>query len=416
MMTKTIATLCTTALLLLLAVCPAPANAQQWQHVDELPAGPMTALWTQGDTLVAGGSNKLYFTYDGGATWDSSAVIHPALDFIEAVYWAQGRLFVGTVVDGVFSSADGGHSWQPDNNGLTGLGAYSISEIAGRGDSLYAGTYGAGVFVKKISTQSAWSPYNVGMPWGNIESLTNIDGELFAGSGSNNTVSRQAPPGDTWIETPFAPLDGSLNAFLGVIRRGGILLAAGNWRLYRSDDHGGSWTPYDAGTGFLASARFVAAGDRVIANLAKPAGLSFIQYTDDQGLSWHQFEPPVGGYGYDLAQQNGWLYSARDNGLWRIAVSTRAGEPAGERPALAQNFPNPFAGSTTIPFTLSKKGWVELAVFDATGAPVRTIWRGELPAGSHIMDFDARNLPTGLYHYRLTTEAGIISRPMLLMR
>ncbi|MBV6441071.1 MAG: hypothetical protein EPGJADBJ_02750 [Saprospiraceae bacterium] len=395
----------------------APLDAQQWQQVNELPAGQMSALFVKGDTLFVAGLNKLYFTYDGGDTWDSSAVISPTLDIISAVRYSQGRLYVGTEFEGVYTSANGGQSWQTDNNGLAGLGATNISSLAIRGDSLYAGTYGAKVFVKKISTNSNWSAYNTGMPWGNVESLTNIDGRLFAGSGGNATVSVQESPGHTWTEMLFAQFSGEMNSFLGVVRQGDVLLAAGNSGLYRSADDGANWTPYNPGTGFLGSAHFVVAGDRVIANLAKPVGLTFLQYTDDYGQNWQHFEPPItGSYGFDIALCNGKLYSARSNGLWRISLTTRVDDPAGEKPEPGQNFPNPFSGSTTIPVTLTQQTWMELSVFDAGGAYIRTIWRGEKPAGAHQIEFYAGDLPPGIYVCRLMTETGVASRLMTIAR
>lgn len=150
-----------------------------------------------------------------------------------------------------------------------------------------------------------------------MESLHNVDGKLFAGAGGNAAVAVQVTPGHAWEEIPFAVFDGSQNSFLGVVRQGNVLLAAGTLGLYRSDDGGENWTHYDVGTGVLGTARLVVFGGRVIASLAKPSGLSFLKYTDNQGLDWNNFEPALAGSaGYDLAVYNGQLYAARSNGLW----------------------------------------------------------------------------------------------------
>lgn len=411
MKTKT-STAWLTTLLLAFALS---GTAQQWERITELPTEPFTALFALGDTLFAAGKNTIYYTADGGGQWYSTAVIDPELDYISALHFSPNRWYVGSIVKGMYRSTDGGKSWQPDNQGLTGLGSLNISSLASRGDSLYVGTYGAKIFVKKISANSAWSPYAAGLPWFNVESITNIGGTLYAGSGGNATVSRQAYPGHTWEELPFAVFGGALNSFLAAVQQGEVLLAAGTLGLYRSMDQGNTWTPYNPGTGVLGSARFTLAGQRVIANLAKPAAISFIKYTDNQGLSWHDFNPPLtGSYGFDLLYWKGQLFSAREDGLWRIGLATPVQEPQSAIAALGQNYPNPFSGTTHIPLHLNQQTWIELAVFDAQGRLVRQLWRGELPAGRHQFDFDAASLPAGLYFCRLSAGTTMQTRRILV--
>ncbi|MBK8706747.1 MAG: T9SS type A sorting domain-containing protein [Saprospiraceae bacterium] len=382
-------------------------QAQTWERVGELPAGEMTAMFSQGDTLYAGGVNKIYYTYDGGAGWDSSAVVHPLVDFIEAVHYIQGHLFVGTVLDGVFRSDNGGQTWSPDNAGLSGLGALSISGFASRGDSLYVATYGAGVFVKNIATNSFWSPYNAGIPWGNIESLHHIDGVLFAGSGGNATLSRQTYPSQVWEEIPFDNFNGEINGLLSLVKQDDVLLAVGMQGLYRSTDGGDTWAWQNTGVGFVSNASLVVSGNRVIARLTRSSGLTFHKYTTDQGQSWHNFEPALtGSIGYDIAICGGRLFAARSNGLWRITLITADEEPAPQWAALGQNYPNPFRGQTTIPVSLATGGFVNLSLYDAAGSLVRTLWRGEQSAGNYQLTLDMGNLPAGVYSYRLMTAAG----------
>ncbi|MCH7515666.1 MAG: VCBS repeat-containing protein [Bacteroidetes bacterium] len=68
---------------------------------------------------------------------------------------------------------------------------------------------------------------------------------------------------------------------------------------------------------------------------------------------------------------------------------------------LQQNYPNPFNPSTKIKFSLSTDSNVSLTIFDILGQEVITLVNGNLAAGSHTINFDAANLNSGMYFYRI---------------
>lgn len=391
-------------------------TAQQWQQVSELPAIQMSALLAKGDTLYAAGPNKVYFSFDGGQSWDSTLALNLDFDFIQDLHYVKGKLYAGTGIDGVFWSDDG-QNWHQNNTGLSGAGAHDISGLVSRGDSLYVSTYGAGVFVKKISSNSSWSTYNSNLPWFNVESISNVEGKLFAGAGGNATVSYQAYPAGSWSEVPFAEFDGSLNAFLGAIKTDDILIGAGTLGLYRSTDGGDTWTTFITGLGVMGLVRLTEFSGRVFANLVKPGGLTFILYTDDKGLSWESFPDQItGAVSYDLVAFNNQLYSARNDGLWYRALVTSTNNPPLAGPNLGQNFPNPFLEKTTIPLTLNMAGHVDVSIHNVYGQKTATLFSGHLKPGQHTFELDGRALPTGLYCYRVHTSSGIYSKLMVLAK
>ncbi len=69
--------------------------------------------------------------------------------------------------------------------------------------------------------------------------------------------------------------------------------------------------------------------------------------------------------------------------------------------ALRQNFPNPFNPSTEILFDLPEDAMVSLIVYDVLGREVTRLLQEELRAGTHRARFDAGNLPSGVYFYRI---------------
>lgn len=84
--------------------------------------------------------------------------------------------------------------------------------------------------------------------------------------------------------------------------------------------------------------------------------------------------------------------------------------------SLKQNFPNPFNPLTRIAFTLPQKSQVKITVFDQLGSVMSILVNGEFNRGSHFVDFDASNLASGLYFYRIETPSNSLTRKMLLIR
>ncbi len=83
---------------------------------------------------------------------------------------------------------------------------------------------------------------------------------------------------------------------------------------------------------------------------------------------------------------------------------------------LKQNYPNPFNPSTTISYSLSNPGVVSLNVYDLNGRLIQTLVDGHQAAGPHAVTFEARNLPSGTYVYKLSTAKGTETRKMILVK
>ncbi|WP_457651327.1 T9SS type A sorting domain-containing protein [Rhodocaloribacter sp.] len=96
----------------------------------------------------------------------------------------------------------------------------------------------------------------------------------------------------------------------------------------------------------------------------------------------------------------------------------RLAAPAREAnaPVLLGNHPEPFNPSTTISFALPEVAYVRLEVFDITGRRVAVLVDGERPAGQYAARFDASQLASGLYLYRLRAGATVQSKTMMLLK
>ena len=96
------------------------------------------------------------------------------------------------------------------------------------------------------------------------------------------------------------------------------------------------------------------------------------------------------------------------------AFTTTAGVP--DAVVLEGNYPNPFNPQTTIRFGLPEAAQVSLTVYDMTGRAVANLVNGSMAAGTHEVNFDAANLPSGMYLYRLNTPAGEFTRTMSFLK
>jgi hypothetical protein len=83
---------------------------------------------------------------------------------------------------------------------------------------------------------------------------------------------------------------------------------------------------------------------------------------------------------------------------------------------LHPNFPNPFNPATKITFELPNSGKVQLTIFDIMGREVARIYDEILAAGVHQVDFNASQIPSGTYFYRLQFGREKLIRSMILIK
>ena len=83
---------------------------------------------------------------------------------------------------------------------------------------------------------------------------------------------------------------------------------------------------------------------------------------------------------------------------------------------LLQNYPNPFNPTTTISFSLANDGFVNLTVFNITGEKVASLVNREYQTGNYTVEFNANDLPSGIYLYRLSAGNFVSTKKMILMK
>lgn len=114
-------------------------------------------------------------------------------------------------------------------------------------------------------------------------------------------------------------------------------------------------------------------------------------------------------------------YKGPTNGFRCVAGEgvSSAGKHGGERPlafTLRQNYPNPFNPNTTISYELPRAGNVSLKITNTLGQVISTLEDGYKEAGFHQLRWNASNVPSGIYFYRLQAGEFVETKKMVLLR
>jgi hypothetical protein len=155
------------------------------------------------------------------------------------------------------------------------------------------------------------------------------------------------------------------------------------------------------------------------------AGNTYCLKSTDSGNTWQNIMDSVfAAHTYITAMNSialdkfGFIWIAHGKGLITNSPVTGIKKDA-VHPAsfnLGQNYPNPFNPSTMISFTNTQRGFVTLKLFDILGREVRVIYKGEMAAGTHVINFNADKLASGNYIYTLQVNDQFTCRKMTLLK
>ena len=84
--------------------------------------------------------------------------------------------------------------------------------------------------------------------------------------------------------------------------------------------------------------------------------------------------------------------------------------------SLSQNYPNPFNPTTTIEYSLGKESFVRLKIYDVLGREITTLVQEKMAAGKHTIQFDAKDMNSGVYFYKIIAGNFIQSYKMIVIK
>ena len=400
----------------------------QWVQTNGPYGGPVTALAASGSNLFAGigglSIGGVYCSTNNGASWTeiTEGLTAKRINTFGVYHSDTGDtiIFAGNY-GGIFYSTNNGNNWIEVSSGLPEN--KWVTSFAFNDDILFTGLYYGGVYLS-IDDSISWA--EAGLSEKNVNALiVTPDGvNLFAGT--QGSIFRSTDNGTSWSEVNSGLPDVGTVYHFAIIPDGlgGLNLFAGTWGgVFLSTNNGTSWTKAGL-TGTPTNALVVSD-----TNLFAGSWSGGVYLSSDNGSRWTDVSTGLTDNNvHSLIIKDSYLYAGTDNGVWRrpLAEMITAVESSYELPLnfnLEQNYPNPFNPTTTIkysiPSVISTEGRnlkVTLKVFDVLGKEVATLVNEEKQVGTYELTWNAANLPSGVYFFRLQAGSYVQTRKMILLK
>jgi photosystem II stability/assembly factor-like uncharacterized protein len=441
----------------------------QWvlQHAPGLPnsSQPQLIFSPVNDNVCWGkNSNNSQFvrTTDGGDNWTVSTVTNAAglecssisaLDAVTA--WIAMNDPSNVTSGGIFKTTDGGLNWIRDTTAFQGSGGHpNVIHFFDADNGLCIGNPRGGYW--EIYTTTDGGSNWIRVPSANIPApLTNESGietsydppagNYFWFPTLRNRLYRTTDQGYTWTVADSVTGGPSQIGFGFAFKDNLNGLAADFYPISvisSTSDGGETWepmVPYPPGLSTISSLFIVYAkgtdSSYVITSQTDLGGNPMMPgtaYSDDNGHTWTQVSNLPCGPAVFSSCNRGWCGSINDSIYhWEsdtllcttVAVEQENNSFIPNGFVLQQNYPNPFNPSTTIRYSIpaslnpSQGGTlVILKVYDLLGREMTTLVKKVQTAGVYEIEFDASELSSGIYIYKLQSGSFVESKKMILLR
>lgn len=397
-----------------------PNSYSQWVQCRGLENQSVSSFAGSGKNLIAGvWGGFLYLSIDSGATWTfRDTVVCPDCDpevLPSVTLFATGLdVFEGAgngITASVHVSTDNGLTWAIKDTGFS----VSVGCFISTGDSVFAST-NVGIF---YSTNEGTSWITTGNKFSGI-SLAKIGSTLFAAT-IGKGIYRSTNYGSSWTE-----VDSTNYLFFGLAVLGtkifagafGFLQQPSTGGIFVSKDNGESWNHSDTGMTDHSVNVLYTDGSNLFAGTN-----TNIFVSTDTGSTWKNISPKVDSLGANaLVVYNSYLFAGNGGGAWRYPISqliTGVKIPPSQAPSncfLQQNYPNPFNPTTVISYHLATNSFVILEIYDMLGRKQKTLVNELQTAGTHSVTFNANNLSSGVYFYRVSTGSYVNTKKLMLLK
>ncbi len=369
----------------------------------------------------------LYRTTDEGVNWENIK------DNFSSLLPINGDTLLCIASGEIQRSNNNGTDWEIVSLNVPSAYAVKLSSIGRRNSQLFAGFFGVrprthlpavweqGGIYTSLDNGNTWTKLNSGLPTeggvpvpvssiiskDDVVILDTYEGKYSLVNNSWVNISSSGFPANTYINTI-------------TIFKGDIYFKTNNG-LFISTDKG--ITKQELNTG-LPSYQYYQ-----VELFIYEDGMYFLNNEDLgsvyklKGNEWveTEFTLPQNIRFTSLQSSGKLLYAGTyDNGIWKYNPSITSVDDESLSPgsfSLSQNYPNPFNPVTTIKYSVGGSGsQVHLKIYNALGKEVQTLVNENKPAGVYDVTFNASNLPSGIYFYRIITNSFSETKKMILVK
>ncbi len=382
------------------------------------------------DSLSGSASTKgVYKSTDGGNSWSNVTndgfTSDRSVQTIAVDPTNPNNVYAGIFnalhdcADGLWKSSNGGANWIIANNGMgTDKNILWVTIDPNNSSVVYAGTSftvtsqtGPAFIYKSTNAGVSWTNSSTGLPSTSADinpvrgiSVSDANSQYVCAGLFQNTTSGgfflSTNAGASWTKMSNGiPSVAATNIRAVLFRPGSTTemycaIDAGGTNpggVYRSVDGASSWTAFNGGT-LLSTYLTRALTFRTVpdSTLYTGVGSTAVSTTPGQGAYEYSLFTPVG-----IHNQN--------TGLPKDF-------------SLNQNYPNPFNPSTIIEFAVPKTALVTVKVYDMSGREVKTLVNESKNAGYYQVTFNANNLASGVYFYKIQAGDFRATKKMILVK
>ena len=317
---------------------------------------------------AVGSSGTILRTTNGGTNWVSQTS--------GTIYFLYGVSFTdssnGTAVGDkgtILRTTDGGITWVSQASGTKNLRGVSFTDSSngtavGTSGTILRTTDGGTTWVLQISDTKR-----------EITGVSFTDSNNGTAVGFNGTILRTTNGGTTWVSQTSGSTD-SLRAVSFTDSNNGTVVGSSG-TILRTTDGGTNWILQTSGT---------------------TKNLFGVSFTDSKNGT-------IVGDGGTILRVSGIVTGIDDNQIKQPNSFI-----------LMQNYPNPFNPTTTIQYVISSEQFVSLKIYDILGKEVATLVNSRKAIGNYKVNFNASNLTSGVYFYRIQAGNFTETKKFILLK